>query len=79
MRKREYSVAPMTLAIVLGGMMDSNFRRAISLASSEDHFYAALFGRPLTLVLTILILVTLFSNIDGVKRLFRSLSGHKSA
>ncbi len=72
MRKREYSVAPMTLAIVLGGMMDSNFRRAISLASSEDHFYAALFGRPLTLVLTTLTLVTLLSNIDGIKRLFRS-------
>lgn len=72
MRKREYSVAPMTLAIVLGGMMDSNFRRAISLASSEDHFYAALFGRPLTLVLTALTLVTLLSNIEGVKSLFRS-------
>lgn len=79
MRKREYSVAPMTLAIVLGGMMDSNFRRAISLASSEDHFYAALFGRPLTLVLTTLTLLTLLSNIDGVKHLFRSLSGRKSA
>lgn len=77
MRKREYSVAPMTLAIVLGGMMDSNFRRAISLASSEDHFYAALFGRPLTLVLTTLTLVTLLSNVDGLKRLFRS--GRKSA
>lgn len=79
MRKREYSVAPMTLAIVLGGMMDSNFRRAISLASSEDHFYTALFGRPLTLVLTLFTLVTLFSNIDWVKRLFRSLIGRKSA
>ncbi|HAF85361.1 MAG TPA: C4-dicarboxylate ABC transporter permease [Sphaerochaeta sp.] len=79
MRKREYSVAPMTLAIVLGGMMDSNFRRAISLASSEDHFYVALFGRPLTLVLTTLTLVTLLSNIDGVKRMFRFLLGQKSA
>lgn len=79
MRKREYSVAPMTLAIVLGGMMDSNFRRAISLASSEEHFYAALFGRPLTLVLTTLTLLTLLSNIDGVKRLFRSLFARKSA
>ena len=79
MRKREYSVAPMTLAIVLGGMMDSNFRRAISLASSEDHFYVALFGRPLTLVLTTLTLVTLLSNIDGVKRMFRFLLRQKSA
>lgn len=79
MRKREYSVAPMTLAIVLGGMMDSNFRRAISLASSEDHFYAALFGRPLTLVLTALTLLTLLSNVEALKGLFRSRFGRKSA
>ncbi len=79
MRRREYSVAPMTLAIVLGGMMDSNFRRAISLASSEEHFYGALFGRPLTLALTTLTIVTLVSNIDGVKRLVRTLIGRKSA
>ncbi|MBI9093284.1 MAG: hypothetical protein JEY71_00215 [Sphaerochaeta sp.] len=48
-------------------------------ASSEDHLYVALFGRPLTLVLTTLTLVTLLSNIDGVKRMFRFLLGQKSA
>lgn len=79
MRKREYSVAPMTLAIVLGGMMDSNLRRAISLASSEDAFYTALFARPITLVLTALTLLTLLSNIEGVRRLFRFLFGRKAS
>jgi putative tricarboxylic transport membrane protein len=68
MRKRDYSVAPMTLAIVLGGMMDSNFRRAISLASSEDHPFAALFNRPITLILLALVLFTIITNIPAVKR-----------
>ena len=62
MRRRSYSVAPMTLAIVLGGMMDSNFRRAVSLASSEDHVLFALFGRPITIILLLLVLGTLVSN-----------------
>lgn len=69
MRKRDYSVAPMTLAIVLGGMMDSNFRRAISLASSENNFMSALFGRPITIVLLVLIIVTLLSNIPAIKNI----------
>lgn len=68
MRKRGYSVAPMTLALVLGGMMDSNFRRAISLAVSEDNMIIALFGRPITLVLLALTLITVFMNIPRRKK-----------
>ena len=70
MRRRGYPVAPMTLAIVLGGMMDSNFRRAISLASSEENKLSALFGRPITMVLLILTVFTIASNVPAVKRLF---------
>ncbi|MDD3903605.1 MAG: tripartite tricarboxylate transporter permease [Sphaerochaeta sp.] len=73
MRKRGYSVAPMTLAIVLGGMMDSNFRRAISLASSEDSFFSALLGRPITMLLCILVILTLLSNSKNVKRVLHYL------
>ncbi len=68
MRRRSYSVAPMTLAIVLGGMMDSNFRRAISLASSEDAFLVALLGRPITLLLLALVSLTLLSGSRTMKR-----------
>ena len=68
MRRRSYSVAPMTLAIVLGGMMDSNFRRAISLASSEDVFLVALLGRPITMILLTLVILTLLSNSRALKR-----------
>ncbi len=67
MRRRDYPVAPMTLAIVLGGMMDSNFRRAISLASSEDNFISALLGRPITIVLLLLTLFVIISNIPAVR------------
>lgn len=72
MRKRAYSVAPMTLAIVLGGMMDSNFRRAVSLASSEDNFIVALLGRPITIVLLAFVIITLVSNVPAVKRFVSS-------
>ena len=70
MRRRGYSAAPMTLGIVLGGMMDSNFRRAISLASSEDNKLAALFGRPVTIVLLTLIVITVVMNIPFVRSFF---------
>ena len=67
MRKRGYSVAPMTLGIVLGGMMDSNFRRAVSLASSEDNILMALFGRPITIILLVFTVFTILMNIPCVK------------
>lgn len=67
MRRRDYPVAPMTLALVLGGMMDSNFRRAVSLASSESDIIAALFGRPITIILLILTMITIVTNIPAVR------------
>lgn len=68
MKKYGYSVAPMTLAIVLGGMMDSNFRRAVSLASTENNFFLALVGRPITIILLLLTLITIIMNIPVVER-----------
>jgi len=68
MRRGGYPVAPMTLALVLGGMMDSNFRRAVSLALPEDNLLLAMLGRPITLVLLGLVLLVLFSKIAGVGR-----------
>ncbi|MBE6909636.1 MAG: C4-dicarboxylate ABC transporter permease [Ruminococcaceae bacterium] len=69
LRRRGYSVAPMTLALVLGGMMDSNFRRAISLAVTEDNMLLAMFGRPITMILLVLTVVSIITNIPAVKRL----------
>ena len=71
LRRRGYSVAPLTLGLVLGGMMDANFRRAVSLASTADNTLAALFGRPITMILLLLTLGTIAANIPGVKRFFK--------
>lgn len=78
MRRHDYPVAPMTLALVLGSMMDSNFRRAVSLASSESNKIVALFGRPITIVLLTLTIITLVSNIPAVKKFFSSRKGKDS-
>lgn len=78
MRTRGYSAAPMTLGIVLGGMMDSNFRRAVSLASTADNVAAALFGRPITIVLLVLTLISITANIPSVKRAISSRRSRRS-
>lgn len=72
LRSRGYSVAPVTLGLVLGGMMDANFRRAVSLASTAPQPLAALFWRPITMILLILIVGTIAAHLPAVRRrLFR--------
>src|SRR5690606_24687424 len=62
MRRREYAVAPMVLGLVLGGIMDSNFRRAMSLLSSSDNIFGDLFLKPITIILSVLIIISVASN-----------------
>ncbi|MBR0171424.1 MAG: tripartite tricarboxylate transporter permease [Lachnospiraceae bacterium] len=57
MRRYGFPVAPVTLALVLGRMMESNLRRALSLASSADHPLIYTFRRPLTLLLLALLIL----------------------
>ena len=57
MRRFDYPVAPLILAMVLGKMMDSNFRQAVSLASSSDNPFMAMFGHPITIVLVDLYII----------------------
>lgn len=68
MRRHRYPVAPMTLALVLGGMMDANFRRAVSLALPEENMLIALFGRPITLVLLTLTVLTILRQVTGIRQ-----------
>ena len=76
LRRRGFPVAPVTLGLVLGGMMDSNFRRAISLASTAEHFLPALFGRPITIMLLVVTVLNLVSKIPAVRK-FRAGSRFK--
>jgi putative tricarboxylic transport membrane protein len=73
---REYPTAPMILAIVLGGMMDANFRRSVSLASSTDNMLLSMFGKPITLILLTATILVILSNIPAVKKLATGLK-HK--
>lgn len=69
MRRRGYPSAPLVLALVLGKMMDSNFRRAVSLAAVADNKLAALFFHPITIILLICTVGVILSNIPFVKKL----------
>lgn len=55
MRRYDYPIAPLILAMVLGKMMDSNFRQSMSLASSQDNPFLFTFGHPITIILVICI------------------------
>jgi len=68
LRRRQFSTAPVTLGLVLGGMMDSNFRRAVSLASTSETPLKTMFWRPITMVLLVLTLVTLLGNMPFIRK-----------
>lgn len=70
MRLRGYSAAPMVLGVVLGPLMDANFRRAASLASSADNVFKALFVHPITIVLLIMVIVSVVSGSKALQGLF---------
>jgi putative tricarboxylic transport membrane protein len=71
MRQRGYPVGPLVLGLVLGGMMDSSFRMAVSLASSADAPLLDMFNRPITIILTIVTLFSFISNTGVIKRIAR--------
>lgn len=75
MRRFDYPVAPLILAMVLGSMMDSNFRQAVSLSSSADNPLMAMFGRPITIVLTICTLAVILGNIPWTKPYAEKVKG----
>ena len=68
MRLRGYPQAPLVLALVLGKTMDSNFRRAMSLAAVAENPLINLFGHPITLILLACTLLVIISNIPLFKR-----------
>lgn len=73
MRRRQYSVAPIVLGLVLGGIMDSNFRRAMSLIRTSDNVFGDLFLKPITIVLTLFVIFSVLSNFISMKKIKSSL------
>lgn len=58
LRLLDYPMAPMLLGFILGGMLEDNLRRAMTLSQGDLSF---LWGRPTTLVLLTLTLLALLS------------------
>ena len=75
MRRFDYPVAPLILAMVLGQMMDSNFRQAVSLASSSDHPLLSTFGHWQTILLLLCVAWILLGNIPWTKPYMEKLTG----
>ena len=75
MRRFDYPVAPLILAMVLGQMMDSNFRQAVSLASSADHPILFTFGHWQTVLLLLCIAWVLLGNIPWTKPYVEKVRG----
>ncbi len=75
MRRFDYPVAPLILAMVLGKMMDSNFRQAVSLASSADHPLLFTFGHWTTILLLLCTSAVLLGNIPWTRPYMEKLKG----
>ena len=62
MRKQDYAVAPLVLGLVLGELMDANFRRAVSLLSASENMIKELLLKPITIMLIIMVIISVASN-----------------
>lgn len=72
MRKRNYPVAPIVLGLVLGVIMDSNFRRAMSLIQTSENVIGDLFFKPITIVLLIVLIFSVLSNFISMEKIKES-------
>ena len=65
MRKTGFSTAAMVLGLVLGEMMDSNFRRALSLSGSVRELITGTFLKPISIVIIVFIAFSIFLSIKS--------------
>ena len=47
LKKTDYPIAPIVLGLILGGMLEENFRRAVKLAEGN---YFVFFTKPIAIV-----------------------------
>ncbi len=72
MREMEYPVAPLVLGIILGQILDPNLRRALVLSNGS---LAPFFLRPISLVIAVITLLTIFSRMKWFQGLMRGARG----
>lgn len=79
LRLMNYPMAPLVLGIVLGTILDSNLRRAVTLA---DGNFGAFFARPISAILCAVIVMMILAQIGPVRRsvtrLWRAAGGSRA-
>ena len=65
LKELEYPVAPMVLGIILGNMVDVNFRRTIMISNGNINY---ILNRPIGLVLLMLFVLWIFSFLMNFKK-----------
>lgn len=71
MRQYDFSVGAMVLGIILGPIIDQNLRR--SLVLSDGNIMGFILNRPISMVLSILIIGLILSEIPAVKLFWRKM------
>ncbi|MBW1774530.1 MAG: hypothetical protein JRJ82_16815, partial [Deltaproteobacteria bacterium] len=56
MRKADIPIGPLVLGVILGNMLDENFRRAMVVFEGES-IWNILYGRPLGTILVIVVIL----------------------
>ncbi|MEP2117232.1 MAG: tripartite tricarboxylate transporter permease [Bauldia litoralis] len=74
MRMMRYPMAPLILGIILGGMIDQNLRRGLVLFERDP---TAILGRPISLALIALCLLTILAAIPAARRLGGRVLGRR--
>lgn len=74
LREMDYPMAPLVLGMVLGDLLDKNFRRAMVLS---DGSLEPLFTRPISAVLALLTVIVVLWGIAPVRRAAARLMGRK--
>ncbi len=67
-----YPIAPLVIGVILGPMADTNLRRALMVSQGS---FMPVFTRPVSLILFIIIVWTLFSQFGWYKRSLASVKG----
>ena len=65
LRRGGYPISPLVLGVILGGMLEENFRRAVKLANGN---YLVFFTKPISLLFIILAVVSIVIPILGKRK-----------
>ena len=79
LKKCGFAAPPMILGMVLSEICENNWRRAVILANAKGGMLQYFMGRPIAIVLAILIVISLFSTIlmNYVNKKSRAIANEK--